>query len=60
MRYMIMVIALLMVVLMVLPSCRLNSWENAINLSNEIISRYNISPVIDTVLRDIIRRESAK
>lgn len=60
MRYVIMVIALLMVVLMVLPSCRLNSRENAINLSNEIISRYNISPVIDTVLRDIIRRESAK
>ena len=55
-----MVIALLMVVLMVLPSCRLNFRENAINLSNEIISRYNISPVIDTVLRDIIRRESAK
>ena len=60
MRNIIIVLALLLLTLIMLPSFKLDSRRRVIDRCNEIMAQYNINPVVDVCLRDIIKRESVR
>ena len=60
MRNLIIIIALLLLVLMLLPSYKLDSREKGINRCREIMEGYNLTTAVEACLNDIIKRESEK
>ena len=60
MRNLIIVIAVLLMVLMAIPSLKMDSRGEAIKRCNEIMEQYSLNPIIEACLRDIIDREVAR